>query len=148
MKILSDNKKARFDYEILEKFEAGIKLLGLEVKSAKAGRVSMKNSFAKFYNNELYLLGVDIAPWQEKNTPDDYESTRSRKLLLTKKEIKYLYGKEKENKLSIIPLKFLLKNNLVKVEIGLARGKKKYDKRESIKERDVKRDIDRNIKMM
>lgn len=147
MKILADNKKAYFDYEILEKFEAGIKLIGLEVKSAKAGRVSLKSSFAKFYNNELYLLGADIAPWQINNTPDDYESKRSRILLLTKKELKYLIGKEKENKLTILPLRFFLKNNLVKVELGLARGKKKYDKREAIKKKDIQRDIDRNIKM-
>lgn len=146
MTILSQNKQAEYNYEIIEKFEAGIKLLGFEVKSVKKGQISLKGSFANFHNNELYLLNANISPYQPKNTPKEYNATRSRKLLLKKKELKYLIGKIKESNLVLIPLKVFLKNNLIKIELGLARGKKKYDKREVIKKRESQREIKRILK--
>ena len=132
MKPLAENRKANFNYEILEIFEAGINLLGFEVKSVKAGLVSMDGSFANFYNSELYLLNISIPAWQPKNAPKDYDPIRSRKLLLNKNELKYLTGKIKEAKLNLIPLSFYLKNNKIKVQLGLGRGKGKVDKREIV----------------
>lgn len=146
MKILAENKKARFDYEILETFEAGITLLGFEVKSVKAGQVSMDGSFANFYNNELYLLNVNIPAWQPKNAPKDFDSMRSRKLLLNKAELKYLIGKIKEAKTNLIPLNFFLQNNKIKVQLGLGKSKKKTDKRETIKQREFQREKSREMK--
>jgi SsrA-binding protein len=146
MKIITQNKKAEFNYEILEKFEVGIKLLGFEVKSVKNGHISLKGSFANFHDNELYLLNANISPYQPKNTPKEYDATRSRKLLLKKKEIKYLMGKIKERNLVLIPLKVFLKNNFIKIELGLGKGKKKYDKREKIIKRDTEREIGRRLK--
>ncbi len=146
MKILVKNRKAEFDYEILEKFTAGIKLLGYEVKSVKSGMASLKGSFVSFYDDEAYLLGVNISPWQPKNTPKEYDPQRSRKLLLNKKELNYLIGKNKQGGLTIIPISIFLKNNIIKVELGLVKGKKKYDKREDIKQKDVKREIDKKLK--
>lgn len=147
MKIIAENRQARFDNEILEEFEAGVKLIGLEVKSAKAGKISLKSSFAKIYgNNKLYLINANIQAWQPNNTPSDYEPTRSRELLLTGKEMKYLAGKDQEKGLSIIPLAAFIKNNLIKIKIGLVRGKKKYDKRETIKKREVGVIMDRERK--
>ena len=146
MKILAENKKAKFDYEILETFEAGISLLGFEVKSVKAGQVSMDGSFANFYNNELYLLNVNIPAWQPKNAPKDFDSMRSRKLLLNKSELKYLIGKIKEAKTNLIPLNFFLQNNKIKVQLGLGKSKKKTDKRETIKQREFQREKSREMK--
>ena len=146
MKILAENKKAKFDYEILETFEAGISLLGFEVKSVKAGQVSMDGSFANFYNNELYLLNVNIPAWQPKNAPKDFDSMRSRKLLLNKSELKYLIGKIKEAKTNLIPLNFFLQNNKIKVQLGLGKSKKKIDKRETIKQREFQREKSREMK--
>lgn len=146
MKILVKNNKAYFDYEILEKFEAGISLLGFEVKSIRNGRASIDSAFANFYNNELYLLNATVTAWQPKNAPKDYDVTRSRKLLLHKKEIDYLIGKIKEAKLTIVPLALLLKNNKIKVELGLAKNRKKADKREVIKKRESDREINQRMK--
>lgn len=146
MKILAENKKAKFDYEILETFEAGISLLGFEVKSVKAGQVSMDGSFANFYNNELYLLNVNIPAWQPKNAPKDFDSMRSKKLLLNKSELKYLIGKIKEAKTNLIPLNFFLQNNKIKVQLGLGKSKKKIDKRETIKQREFQREKSREMK--
>jgi len=146
MKILAKNKRAYFDYEILETFEAGISLLGFEVKSIKASRLSLDNAFANFYDGDLYLLNANIPAWQPKNAPKDFEPTRSRKLLLHKKELKYLLGKIREARLALIPLSFLLKNNKIKVELGLGKSRRKIDKRELIRKREVEREIDRHLK--
>lgn len=146
MKILVKNNKAYFDYEILEKFEAGISLLGFEVKSIKAGHVSLDNAFANFYGGNLYLLNANIPAWQPKNAPVDYNSTRSRQLLLHSKELKYLLGKLHEARLTLVPLAFLLQNNKIKVELGLGKSRRKMDKRELIKKRETKREIDRELK--
>lgn len=143
---IARNKRAYFDYEILEKFEAGIELLGIEVKAVKSGRVSLAGAYAIIRNNQVLLVGADIPPYQPQNTPADYDSQRTRKLLLTSAEIKNLIGKTKEAHLTILPLKVYTKGRLVKIELGLGRHKKKYDKRESIKKREAEREIKRSLK--
>ncbi len=141
------NQKATFDYEILEKWEAGLVLLGLEVKSLKSGRgASLAGSYISFENGEAYLVGATIAPYQPGNTPEDYKPERRRKLLLNEKELKELASKTNERGLTIIPLSLYSKRNQLKLEIGLARGKKTHDKRESIKKREAKRQIERSLK--
>ncbi len=146
MGVLSDNKQAFFDYEILEKFEAGLVLFGWEVKSIKLGRASLRGSFVFFKKNNPYLTNANVPAYQIANTPKDYNSIRSRKILLTKKEIKYLSSAVHEQGLTLIPLKLYTKDDKIKVELALAKGKKKFDKRESIKKKDVKREIDRVMK--
>ena len=138
------NKKAIFDYEILETFVAGIELLGHEAKSIKMGRFDLSGSHAVIRGNEAYLVGSTIHPFQVKNAPDNYDPTRTRKLLLTRKEINYLLGKLNEG-LTIVPIKSYNKRGFVKIELGLGRGKKKADKRETIKKREVEREIRRAI---
>jgi SsrA-binding protein len=139
--IFSENKKAYFDYEILEKFDAGLVLIGQEVKSIRAGRINIKGSYVIFNGRTPELLGANIPPYQPKNISADYNPSASRKLLLNKKEIDYLMGKSKEKGLALIPLKIYGKNGKIKLEFGIARGKKKYDKREAIKKREIKREI-------
>jgi len=146
MPVLLENKKARFDYEILETFEAGLSLKGWEVKSLKNKRGSMIGSRVLVRGNEAFLVGFDIPPYQPNNMPSNYEEQRTLKLLLTKKEIKYLSGKLSQKGLTIVPLKCYIKNNLIKLEIALVKGKKKFDKREKIKKRDTERDIEREMK--
>jgi SsrA-binding protein len=143
MTVYAQNKKATFDYEILEKFEAGIELKGHEVKAIKAGKVSLTGAYVKEFGNELFLLGALVSPYQPRNVPKDYQEQRDRKLLLTKKELNYLAGKLNEKGLTIVPIKLYNKGGKVKLEIGVARGKKKYDKRETIKKRDVERRLRR-----
>jgi len=145
--ILSENKKAYFDYEIIEKFEAGIALTGNEVKSIKGGHISLQGSYVVInQNGEAFLLGANVPPYQPKNAPPDYNKERSRKLLLTKKEIEYLTGKSHERGLTMVPLRVYTKNAKIKLEFGLAKGKKKFDKRETIKKRESDREIERQIK--
>lgn len=146
MAVFAENRKAYFDYEILETFEAGLVLSGAEVKSIRGGRMNLIGSYANFHNGELYLVGASIAPYQPKNQPADYDPARSRKILLKKSEINYLTGKIKERNLTLVPIKVYNKGQRIKVEIGLARGKKQYDKREAISRRETKRDIERKIK--
>ena len=141
--MLAENPKARFDYEILETLEAGLVLQGQEVKAIRTGKASIKGSYVKIFNNEAYLLGAQIAPYQPGNTPKDYDPQRTRKLLLKKSELKYLLGKSQERGLTLIPLKIFDHHGLIKLEIGIGKGKKKYDKRESIKKRDTQRMIGR-----
>jgi len=143
---LTENKKAYYDYEILEKFEAGISLLGQEVKSIRLGRISLTSSYVILKEGEIFLIGANIPPYQPKNIPSDYNPERNRKLLLKKPEIKYLIGKTKERGLTLIPLKIYTKKGKIKIEFGIARGKKKKDKREVIKKRDVTREIERTLK--
>lgn len=146
MTIFAENRKAHFDYEILEKFEAGLILTGAEVKSIKNGRMNLAGSYVNFHNGEPYLIGASIAPYQPKNQPPDYDLSRSRKLLLNKKEIDYLLGKTKQKSLTLVPLKVYNKGRRVKIEIGLARGKKQYDKRTAILKRESDRKIERELK--
>ena len=142
----AENKKAFFDYEVLEKFEAGIELLGLETKSVKKGQSSLDGTHIIIRGREAYILGLKIPPFQTNNTPKNYDPEAIRRLLLTKKEIRILEERTKNNGLTIIPISMYNKGNKVKVEIGLVRGKKKYDKRESIKKREVDRNIRRTLK--
>jgi len=146
MKVLADNKKAYFNYQILEKFEAGMVLNGQEVKSIKSGRMSLKGSYVVLRDEQVYLIGANIPPYQPKNAPSDYESERSRKLLLNKSEIKHLIGKVKERGLTLMPLKVYTKNARIKLEFGVAKGRKKVDKRELIKKREAEREIRRTLK--
>jgi len=146
MRVVAENRSAFQNYQILEKFEAGIVLNGQEVKSIKNGRASLKGSFVVMKGEEAFLLNANIPPYQPQNAPPNYDPQRSRKLLLHKKELKYLLGKSKEKGLTIIPLKLYIKKGKIKVEIALAKGKRKVDKREEIKKRDIEREIRRMLK--
>lgn len=146
MKTIAENKKAYFVYQILETFEAGMVLIGQEVKSIKSGRINLAGSYVVLKNEEVYLIGATIPPYQPKNAPPDYEPDRSRKLLLKKKEINYLIGKSKERSLTFVPLRIYNKNGKLKLEFGLAKGKKKFDKRELLKKRDAEREMSRLLK--
>ena len=140
MAVLAQNKKAYFDYEILETYEAGIALIGQEVKAIKTGHISLKGSYVVIKNQEMFLIGAYIPPYQPKNAPSDYNPERSRKLLLKKSEIKSLIGKSKQKGLTLMPLKMYTKKGKIKLLFGLAKGKKEYDKREKIKKREFERE--------
>ena len=140
------NKKAFFNYEILERFEAGLVLLGSEVKSIKNSHYSLQGAYVTLQKEEAWLVRATIAPYQPKNMPSPYNPERPRKLLLNKKELKYLQGKTKERGLTIVPLKVYNKHGQIKLEIGLAKGKTKSDKREVLKKRAVDRDIQRELR--
>ncbi len=143
---IASNKKAYHDYFIDESLEAGIELTGTEVKSLRQNKASLRDSFATVRKGEVWLHGVHIAPYSHGNRAN-VDSLRPRKLLLHKKEIRYLAGKTAEKGATIVPLKlYFNRQNLVKVEIGLARGKKMYDKRAAIAERDHKRDVERALR--
>lgn len=142
----AENPRARFDYEVLESFTAGLELLGHEVKSVRAGKISLSGSYVGIRGGEAFLLGADIAPYQPKNMPKEYESTRPRKLLLSKAEIIELEKAENTKGLTIVPLLVYNKGRFLKLDLAIARGKKKFDKRETIKRRDTERDIGRSLK--
>ena len=146
MPILAQNKRAYFDYEIIETFEAGMALIGQEVKAIKTGHISLKGSYVVIKDSEVFLIGANIPPYQPKNAPKDYEPQRSRKLLLKKSEIKYLTGKSKQKGLTLIPLKVYTKRGKIKLEFGIGRGKKKSDKREAIKKREFERERQKALK--
>ena len=145
MKLLIKNKKAYFDYKILENLEAGIVLTGAEVKSIKQSQINLKGAYVAITGNEANLLNAHIAPYKFANQ-NSYNPTRSRKLLLHKKEIDYLIGKSREKGITILPLSAYTKKGLIKLEVGIGQGKKKYDKRETIKKREGEREIQRAIK--
>jgi len=145
MRIFSENKKAGYDYNILEKFEAGIVLFGQEVKSIKTGHINLSGGYVTFNGSEPFLVGVKVPPYQPNNVGADYPQERQRKLLLNKKEIDYLSGRSKEKGFSLIPLKIYANNGRIKLEFGLAKGKRKYDKKEKIKKRDTEREINREL---
>jgi len=147
MKILAKNKKAHFDYEILEEFEAGIVLKGYEVKSVRLGRMKLEGSFVILKNEEVWLLNAHIPPYQPKNTPSDYDPYRSRKLLLKKKEIKYLIGKSRQKGLTLIPIEVYSKRGKIKVKVGVVKGRKKFNKKELLKKRAIEREIQRELKL-
>jgi SsrA-binding protein len=146
MPVLTDNRKAHFNYEIIEKYEAGIELLGLEVKSVKEGKAILAGSFVIVRGGEVFILGMQIPPYQPANAPLEYDPVRNRRLLLNKKEIIELADADGEQGLTIIPLSLYNKGSKVKMEIAIAKGKKLHDKRESIKKRDVDREMRRAIK--
>lgn len=143
---LIQNKKAYFNYEILEKIEAGIELLGFEVKSLKKGQGSLEGSHVTVRGREAFVISMNIPPYQPANTPKDYDPIRNRRLLVTKKEMERLSGEENQKGLTIVPLSVYNKGRKLKLEIAIVRGKKKYDKRETIKKRDTDREIRRTLK--
>ena len=152
MRVIAHNKKAFFSYKILDKFEAGISLIGQEVKSIKSGRINLWGSYVVLRGTtkaglpEVYLVGCKIPAYQPKNAPPDYNQARSRKLLLKKTEIKSLVGKIKQKGLTLIPLRVYTKRGQIKIEFGIARGLRKIDKRELLKKREVERKIGRALK--
>ncbi len=145
-----DNKKARFDYEILEKYEAGIELLGFEVKSIKSSHGSLEGAYVIVRGGEAYVMNMFVPPYQENNTPKDYEPRRNRRLILSKKEIAKLANMEGsgggKGNLTIVPISIYNKSNLIKVTIAVVRGKKKFDKREVTKKRETDRETRRDFK--
>lgn len=146
MPTLAVNKRARFDYNILEKFEAGLVLSGAEVKSVRQGSASLKGSFVTFRGDEAYLTNATIPRYKFSNPDIPYDPSHSRKLLLKKKEIAYLTGKKTEEGLTIVPLSLYTSGRTIKVGLGVGRGKKRHDKRETIKRRDVNRELRRKLK--
>lgn len=140
---LAENRKARFDYAILETCEAGIELKGFEVKAVKAGKMNLVGAFGIVRGGEIWLINADIPPYQPGNMPKEYESSQPRRLLLKAAEIRELIGKMKERGLTLLALRAYNKGNLVKIELGLGRGKRGPDKREAIKKRETAREIAR-----
>jgi SsrA-binding protein len=141
-KVVAQNKKAFHDYFIEETYEAGIVLQGTEIKSIRAGRVNLKDSYARIHNGEMFLYSMHVSPYEQGNRYN-HDPLRTRKLLLHKKQINTLIGETKEAGFALVPLKVYLKNGFAKVLIGLAKGKKKYDKREDLKQKEAKREIER-----
>lgn len=141
-----DYSKARFNYEILEKLEAGIELLGHEVKSIKSSQGSLDGSYVIVRGGEAFIVNMFVPPYQEKNTPGDYDPRRNRRLIMTKDEIAKLADIETQGRLTVVPISIYNKGNLVKVSVAVVRGKKKYDKRESIKKRETDREARRAMK--
>ena len=146
IKLIANNKKAHHDYFLEEKYEAGVELHGTEVKSLRMGKCSIKESFIRIENGEVFIYGMHISPY-EKGNIFNKDPLRVRKLLLHKSEINKLIGKTKEKGMAIVPLKVYFKGSLVKVEIGLAKGKKLYDKRQDIAKKDQRREAERDFKM-
>jgi len=146
IKLIANNKKAYHDFFILDTFEAGLALHGTEVKSLRMGKCSIKESFIRIENGEVFIYGMHISPY-EKGNIFNKDPMRVKKLLLHKAEINKMLGKVKEKGISIVPLKVYLKGSLMKIEIGLAKGKKLYDKRDDIAKKDQKREAERDFKV-
>lgn len=144
--IITQNRKAFHDYFIEETFEAGIMLTGTEVKSLRAGKANLKDSYARIKDGEVFLLNAHISPYTHSDSFKQHDPERTRKLLLHKKEIMKLLGKTREKGYTLVPTKIYFKGGKAKVEIGLAKGKTSYDKRDSIKARDVKREIEKTMR--
>ncbi|WP_368503346.1 SsrA-binding protein SmpB [Alkalihalophilus sp. As8PL] len=144
-KVIAQNKKARHDYFIEETYEAGMVLQGTEIKSMRAGRMNLKDSFARIKNGEMYLHNAHISEYEQGNRYN-HEPERARKLLLHKKQINQLIGLTKQQGYSLVPLKVYIKNGYAKILIGLAKGKKNFDKRETLKRKDAKREVERALK--
>lgn len=145
MKIIAQNRRARYDYFLEQKFEAGIVLLGTEVKSIRRGEVHLSEAYVDLRDNEVYITGMHINQFKEANQ-FNHDEDRRRKLLLNKREIKKLFDATQLSGYTIVPTKIYLKNGLVKLEIAIAKGKAEYDKRETVKKRDAQREIERSIK--
>lgn len=146
MTTLAINKRANFDYEIKETFEAGLALKGYEVKSIKTGHVSLKESFVTVRGNELFLTNAHIPPYKQAGTIPNYDPTAPRKLLVKKSEIKYLIGKARTQGLTLVPIKLYTKRRFIKLGFGIGKGKKEYDKREKIRKKDDKRKMEITLK--
>ncbi len=145
-KVITDNRQARYLYEILETYEAGIELMGTEVKSIRAGKVNMQDGYGLLRQGELWLINVHISPYSSSSQYFNHEARRTRKLLMHRQEIRKLIGKVEQQGLTLVPLKMYLKRGMVKVSIALGKGKKLHDKRDDIKRRDDKRDMQRAMK--
>ncbi|HEV7449418.1 MAG TPA: SsrA-binding protein SmpB [Candidatus Paceibacterota bacterium] len=143
---LIEHKKARLNYEVLEEFEAGLELLGAEVKSLRAGQGKLEGSHVIVRGGEAYVVGMHIPPYQPKNTSKEYDPDRTRRLLLSKKELMALLGYESQKGLTIVPLKVYNKGKVLKLSVAAAKGRKSHDKRAVLKERDTKREIERTLK--
>jgi SsrA-binding protein len=146
MPILAEQKRAYYDYEILEKYEAGIQLTGFETKAVRSGKMNLSGAYALIRGGEAWLLNATIAPYQPSNALENYDPNRTRKLLLKKAEIKELLGKLQQKGLTLLALKAYTKGHRIKIELGLARGKRIRDKRQAIKKREAKREIERTLK--
>lgn len=146
MPSLAENRQARHEYEILETYEAGVVLTGPEVKSAKAGQISLRGSYVTIKDEAAWLLNCHIAPYRPANLGAGYDPTRSRKLLLRREELSSLIGKSKAAGQTLVPLSLYTKRGLVKVQLALVRGKKLHDKRRTIKEREVRREVARALR--
>lgn len=146
MKVIAENKKALFSYELLEKFMAGIVLTGQEVKSIKLGRINLLGSFVTLRDGEIFLVGASVPPYQPKNLRKEYNPERARKLLLTREEIKRIIGKAAQKGLTMVPLKVYNAAGKVKIEFAIVKGKQKADKREKIRKRETDREIRRALK--
>lgn len=146
VRILSVNRRASFDYEILEIFEAGIQLRGSEVKSARAGKINLRDCFVRARNGELFIINMNISTYDNASTHEVLDPRRERKLLMHKKEIVKLASKVQEKGLTIIPLKVYLKNGRIKIEIALAKGRRAYDKRQVLKKRTMEKEIREAVK--
>jgi SsrA-binding protein len=144
IKAVATNRKARHDYSFEDTFEAGIALTGTEIKSVRAGQVSLRDSFATIKDGEMWLINLHIAAYRQASD-FNHEPRRPRKLLMHRREINRLTGKLHEKGLTLIPLRLYLKNNLAKVELGLGRGKRQYDKRATLKAKESRREVDRAI---
>ncbi len=142
---LASNRKAFHDFEILKRFEAGLQLTGIEAKSIRAGKTSLRGAFVSLRGGEAYLLNASIEAYQPNNTPAQYDATRARKLLLSAAELAELSQAEQTKGLTIVPLAVYNKSRFLKVEIAIARGKKEFDKRQAIKKRDTERDLKRSF---
>jgi SsrA-binding protein len=145
-KIVADNRQARYLYEILETFEAGIVLVGTEIKSIRAGKLNLRDGFALLRNGEMFLMNVHVSPHSTASQLFNHEPRRTRKLLLHRKEIRKLTGQVEQQGLTLVPLKMYLKRGIVKVDMALVRGKKLHDKREASKRRDDQREMQRAMK--
>lgn len=143
---LIENKKTRFNYEILETIEAGMELFGYEVKALREKRGSLEGSYIVIRGGEAFLIGAHIPPFQPKNTPKNYDPYRNRKLLLSKKQLSELAGREAQKGLTIVPISVYNKGRVIKLQVALVRGKRKSDKRETIKKREGDREIRRTLK--
>lgn len=144
-KTIADNRKARHDYELYDRYEAGLELKGTEIKSIRRGKVQLKDSYISFYNNEAYIKGMHISPYEFGNI-FNHDETRDRKLLLHKKEIRKLYQDTRIKGYTVVPVRLYLSKGLAKLEIALAKGKNLHDKRESQKAKDAKREIEKALK--
>ena len=146
MKIITENREARFEYFIEDSYEAGIQLDGGEVKSIRAGNVNLTDAYCSIYNGELLVKGIHVAVYDKAGAYNVKDSRRERRLLLHKSEINRLIGKVNEKGYTLVPLKLYFKGSLIKMEVGLCKGKHTYDKKQSLKERDLKRNMERDIK--
>lgn len=145
-KVISDNRQARHEYEVLETFETGVELLGSEVKSIRQGKVNLRDGFALIRGGEVWLHNVHISPHETTNKAYNHEAKRARKLLMRRDEIRKLIGKVEQQGLTLVPLKLYLKRGWIKLNLALVRGKKLHDKRDSLKQKEAKREIERAMK--